>query len=106
MGTKVKKLPNNDNSGVLSLNELKKTPGFPKDAAFEKGLIAVIECDQDIPCNPCEGICSSSAIIIGNPITNLPTIEPHKCNGCLKCVSICPGVDYIDMSGIMYFWSE
>lgn len=92
MATKVKKLPGSDNSGVLTLKGLKKTPGFPKEDAFAKGLIAVIECDEDIPCNPCEAICPTSAIIVGEPITNLPNIDSSKCNGCLKCISICPGL--------------
>ena len=92
MVKKVKKLPNNDNSGVLALKELKKTSGFPEESAYEKGLIAVIECDEDIPCNPCESICPYAAIIVGEPITNLPVMDSLKCNGCLKCLGICPGL--------------
>lgn len=92
MVKKVKKLPNIDNSGVLILEELKKTPGFPNESSFNKGLIAVIECSEDIPCNPCEEICPHSAILVGEPITNLPKLDPLKCEGCLKCISICPGL--------------
>lgn len=92
MVKKVKKLPNDDNSGILTLKELEKTPGFPKEIDYEKGLIAVIECDQDIPCNPCEEVCTNSAIVVGEPITNLPIFTASKCNGCLKCLSICPGL--------------
>ena len=109
MPRKVKKLPNNNNSGVLTLNKLNKTPGFPKENAYRNGLIAVIECDEDIPCNPCEGICPNSAIIVGEPITNLPNFDPSKCNGCLKCISICPGLcifavnkDYNEKESLIY----
>jgi Fe-S-cluster-containing hydrogenase component 2 len=92
MVVKVKKLPNDDDSGVLTLKELKKTPGFPKENDFDDDLIAVIECDEDIPCNPCESICPNNAIKVGEPITNLPAIDSLKCNGCLKCIGICPGL--------------
>lgn len=92
MNDKLLKLPNNYDTGVLSLERLRKTPGFPKEKDFEKGLIAVIECDQDIPCNPCEEYCQKRAIKVGSPITNLPSIDLSKCDGCLKCIRICPGL--------------
>jgi Fe-S-cluster-containing hydrogenase component 2 len=92
MISKVNKLPNDDTSGVLNIAELEKTPGFPEKEAFERGLIAIIECDEDIPCNPCESICPNTAIKVGEPITNLPSMDSSKCNGCLKCISICPGL--------------
>ena len=109
MGIKVKKLPNNDDSGVLTLKRLREIPGFPKESDYEKGLIAVIECDEDIPCNPCEDVCPNSAIIIGEPITNLPKFGPVRCNGCLKCIRICPGLcifavdkDYSEKESLIY----
>ena len=109
MRRKVKKLPNDGNFGILTLNELRKTPGFPKESDYGNGLIAVIECDEDIPCNPCEGICPNSAIIVGEPITNLPNFDSTECNGCLKCISICPGLcifavkkDYSEKHSLIY----
>ena len=50
-----------------------------------------IECKQNIPCNPCESACPHHAISIGNPITNLPVVDPEKCIGCGLCVAQCPG---------------
>jgi Fe-S-cluster-containing hydrogenase component 2 len=109
MVNKVKKIPNNDDAGILALDMLKEIPGFPKDADFCKGLIAVIECDQDIPCNPCEDICLYGAIKVGTPITNLPELNPSLCTGCLKCLAICPGLcifavnkDYDDKNALIY----
>ena len=92
MKDKIIKLPNDSDAGVLSLERLRETPGFPREKDFEKGLIAVIECDQDIPCNPCEELCPKEAIKVGLPITNLPSIDINKCDGCLKCIRICPGL--------------
>ncbi len=52
----------------------------------------VIECDEDIPCNPCEASCSFKAIEIGQDITNPPVFDAEKCTGCLKCITSCPGL--------------
>ncbi|QEK12440.1 4Fe-4S dicluster domain-containing protein [Crassaminicella thermophila] len=80
------------NYGAPSLDELKKLPSFPKRKDFEKGPIAVIECIEEIPCNPCEKSCPTGAITIGKPITNLPRIHFEKCIGCGICVAACPGL--------------
>ncbi len=53
---------------------------------------AVIECPQEIPCNPCEQVCRTGAIEIGPDITAVPRLDPAKCNGCTLCVAICPGL--------------
>lgn len=51
----------------------------------------VIECTQEIPCNPCETACPAGAITVGEPITNLPRLDPARCTGCGKCIAACPG---------------
>ncbi|WP_313346050.1 4Fe-4S binding protein [Sedimentibacter sp.] len=79
-------------SGAPSLEELKKSPGFPKPEDYTLGNIAVIECTEEIPCNPCETSCPKNAITVGNPITNLPTIDFKKCIGCGICAAKCPGI--------------
>ncbi len=53
--------------------------------------MAVIECIEDIPCNPCEASCKAGAISVGEDITNLPRLDEEKCIGCQSCVPICPG---------------
>lgn len=79
-------------TGAPSLEELKASPAFPTPEQLRRGPIAVIECIEEIPCNPCEASCPRHAIIIGDPITNLPTLDVEKCVGCGKCVSACPGL--------------
>ncbi len=54
--------------------------------------VAVIECVQDIPCNPCEQSCPFNAIKIGKPITSLPILDAGKCKGCGTCIAKCPGL--------------
>jgi len=79
-------------TGVPTMEELKATPGLVSEARFESGPVAVIECVQEIPCNPCEKACPFGAIVVGQPITNLPVINEDKCTGCGACVSKCPGL--------------
>jgi Fe-S-cluster-containing hydrogenase component 2 len=78
-------------TGYLSEAELKNSPGIPSEARRRKGPVAVIECIEDIPCNPCEASCKAGAISVGEDITNLPHLDEDKCIGCQTCVPICPG---------------
>jgi Fe-S-cluster-containing hydrogenase component 2 len=78
-------------TGYLSEEEIKNGPGIPSESRRKKGPVAVIECIQDIPCNPCEASCRAGAISVGEDITNLPSLDEEKCVGCQTCVPICPG---------------
>ncbi|MBD3180938.1 4Fe-4S ferredoxin [Candidatus Poribacteria bacterium] len=83
-----------EGSGVVfvTLEKIKNSPGYPSDKSFEKGPVAVIECIQEIPCNPCETSCRFDAITVGEPITNLPKLDVEKCKGCGECAINCPGL--------------
>jgi ferredoxin len=78
-------------TGVPSEEELRNSPGFPRPEDFSKGPIGVIECVQEIPCNPCELACKHGAIVVGQPITNLPRFQATLCTGCGLCIASCPG---------------
>lgn len=80
------------NTGYLEYEELKTIQKLPDDERYEKGPVAVIECVQEIPCNPCEAACHFGAIDVGEPITNLPVCNVEKCIGCGICVSKCSGM--------------
>lgn len=78
--------------GYPSMDEIKEANGWPDEERFAKGPVAVVECVQQIPCNPCESACPLHAIHIGKPITNTPQVDREKCIGCGMCVAACPGL--------------
>lgn len=80
------------NTGYIEYEELKSIQTIPSEERFAKGPVAVLECVQEIPCNPCEAACKFGAIVIGDPITNIPTLQEEKCTGCSMCVAKCPGL--------------
>jgi Fe-S-cluster-containing hydrogenase component 2 len=77
---------NYEKTGVLSKKDL--TP--PSKKQLEKG-VAIIECIQEIPCNPCVDSCPVKAISMKN-INAIPIMNFDKCIGCGKCIGICPGL--------------
>ncbi len=86
---------------------LKSRPGkSPSEEIPEisTGVMPIIHCSQEIPCDPCSTICPQGLIYIEkNDIRQVPTFlgNNYCCSGCEKCVNICPGlaitlVDYHD----------
>ena len=82
----------------VSMNLLEK--GFVADSEIERypgvthkvGVHPVMECTQNIPCNPCQDACAKGCISIGDNITSLPVVVPgSKCIGCGMCVASCSG---------------
>lgn len=73
-------------SGVISRDMIK----MPNEKHLERG-VAIIECVQEIPCNPCVDACPFGAISMEN-LNALPKIDYDKCVGCGRCVSVCPGL--------------
>lgn len=79
-------------SGIPSEKELVNSPGYPSEEIQKKKKVVLIECVQEIPCNPCEEACKFGAIYVGKPITNLPQVDFEKCIGCGQCIAKCPGL--------------
>lgn len=77
-------------TGVPSDRDIEEV--FPPRERLEKGPVVVVECFETIPCNPCYTACHSGGIEAFKDITDLPTIDFEKCNGCTLCISSCPGL--------------
>ena len=83
----------------LSMNLLQKgyltsqdLAAFPDRIDKKKTIHPIIECTQNIPCNPCQDICPKHCIAVGDDITQLPQIHQKvSCIGCGLCVANCPG---------------
>jgi NADPH-dependent 2,4-dienoyl-CoA reductase/sulfur reductase-like enzyme/Fe-S-cluster-containing hydrogenase component 2 len=74
--------------GFIADDEITRFPGFTR----QKGLHPVIECTQNIPCNPCQDACKKHCIKIGSCITALPCVDTgSSCIGCGMCVANCSG---------------
>lgn len=72
---------------------------FPDIERIKKGPVAIIECFQNIPCNPCTTACNQHAIEMENDINDLPLLDTEKCNGCGLCVVKCPGLAIMIVDG-------
>jgi Fe-S-cluster-containing hydrogenase component 2 len=75
-----------EKTGILSTKDLQ----VPSKKQLEKG-VAILECVQEIPCNPCVDSCPVHAITMKD-INAPPVNDFEKCIGCTKCVGICPGL--------------
>jgi NADPH-dependent 2,4-dienoyl-CoA reductase/sulfur reductase-like enzyme/Fe-S-cluster-containing hydrogenase component 2 len=76
---------------IPSLKEFQEFPGYPSLSRIKKGVVACIECIQEVPCDPCVTACPFKAISISPHITNLPYLDENKCKGCGACIASCPG---------------
>jgi Fe-S-cluster-containing hydrogenase component 2 len=79
-------------TGIPSIEQVKGQ--FPEESTLSKPK-AIIECYEDIPCNPCETSCPFQAISIGPDINQQPKVDFDKCTGCTICVTSCPGLAII-----------
>ncbi len=79
-------MKNYEKSGILSKNDLI----LPSKKQLKKG-VAILECIQEIPCNPCVDCCPVDAISMKD-INAPPIVDYDKCISCGKCVGICPGL--------------
>lgn len=77
--------------GVVDIDRLRADGYYPTDERLAQGPVAVFECGQEIPCNPCEAACKKKCISIGDDITRIPTLE-GDCTGCGLCLPECPGL--------------
>lgn len=83
-------MENLEKTGIASEQQISDV--FPSIERLMKGPVAIIECFQNIPCNPCATSCAKGAIVAFKDINDLPNIKHETCNGCSMCVFNCPGL--------------
>lgn len=66
-------------------------PSFSDIAKICNHAVAIIECPECIPCNPCVKACPFGAISMDGGISGLPVLSVDKCRGCGVCIPHCPG---------------
>ena len=77
-------------TGVPTREDIKRVK--PPAGKQRKGPVAIIECFQKIPCDPCFAACPVEAISEFDNINDLPEIDWEKCTGCGVCIAFCPGL--------------
>ena len=85
--------------GYLSVEELCGTGGMPDQDRLSQGPVAVIECVEQIPCDPCISACPQGAIGM-EAFVSVPILDGLRCTGCGLCLAICPGqaIFLVDMT--------
>ncbi len=74
--------------GYVADDEIERYPGV----THKVGIHPVMECTQNIPCNPCQDACKKGCISIGSNITSLPiVVDGSQCINCGMCVASCSG---------------
>ncbi|MGF7057092.1 4Fe-4S binding protein [Brassicibacter mesophilus] len=86
-----------ESTGIPS-NELVHE-AFPSIDRINRGPVAIIECYQSIPCNPCSTACNQKAMKIMSDINDIPSLNTDLCNGCGICISKCPGLAIMVVDG-------
>lgn len=77
--------------GYLDEQDLNAFPNCGR-TQVSKGFHPVIECTQNIPCNPCQTVCPQHCISVDGSISHIPNATGGtRCTGCGLCVSICSG---------------
>lgn len=77
-------------NGVPVKEEIEKV--MPPEDILAKKPVVMVECFQNIPCDPCAASCPFGAILPFEDINDLPVVDYDKCTGCGICVTSCPGL--------------
>ncbi|MCX7750247.1 MAG: 2Fe-2S iron-sulfur cluster-binding protein [Candidatus Bipolaricaulota bacterium] len=82
-----------------TLEVLKSRPGARREPGGElptQGVVPVLHCHEEIPCNPCASVCPQGLLRVDPAdIRKTPEfrLENGKaCLGCERCVVVCPGL--------------
>lgn len=77
-------------TGIPSRQQIESAT--PPESRRKQGAFVVIECFQEIPCDPCYHSCRFGAIKPFGSLNDIPHVDWDKCTGCGVCVAACPGL--------------
>jgi len=77
-------------TGVPTPEQLKAVK--PSKERLDQGPVVIVECFQEIPCDPCYTVCKKGGFLPFEDINDLPRMDFDKCNGCGICIGACPGL--------------
>jgi Fe-S-cluster-containing hydrogenase component 2 len=77
--------------GYNTRDELEDFKVLPSEEVVKEKRVAIIECVEEIPCNPCAYVCRVDAIE-KNGLCAPGVVDWEKCTGCTLCVAVCPGL--------------
>lgn len=77
--------------GYHRKEELDELTVLPPEETIKEKRVAIIECVEEIPCNPCAVVCRLDAIE-KEGLCDVAKINWEKCSGCTLCVAVCPGL--------------
>lgn len=77
-------------TGLPAVEDLARV--MPPEEVRRRGPVAIFECFERIPCDPCYWSCKRGAVKPFGDINDLPEVDWERCNGCGLCVAACPGL--------------
>ena len=84
--------------GIIDIDKMREDGLYPTDERLRQGPVAVFECGEEIPCNPCETACKKGFVSVGIDITQIPIVD-EECSGCGLCLPKCPGLSIFILDG-------